>query len=210
MTHPHQPQDAADPLPGGSRCPTAKALACHRKDQPAAEKLPVRKAPGGSGCPSGATRRAGNGQTARRGKSMTVAEFSRLWLDPEVKAQDIADRLGVTVQAVRCRAMARGLPKRKGGGGMNRKIDPALFREMWAANVGQKAIAAFFGVHPHCVTKRRKEWGLPKRHCNRWNAISVAGFLLARKAREEQAALALAEMVDGRRDPRSLSGRRAA
>lgn len=133
---------------------------------------------------------------AKRGKPISEAAFRRLWLDPKVPASLIANQLGITIQAVRFRAVSRGLPNRKGGGGLNRKIDPALFREMWDANVGQAAIAAYFGCHIDCVAKRSREWGFPKRHCNRWNAISIAGFLLARSASETAAALRMAEMVD--------------
>lgn len=175
-----------------------RQLVSNREDASAACGLPVRKAPAESGVNAG----------AKRGKRISDAEFRRLWLDPDVPAQAIADRLGITVQAVRLRAMARKLPKRKGGGGKNRKINPALFREMWAANVGMEAMARFFGVHPNCITKRRTEWGLPRRACSRWNSISVAGFLLAKAAHETEAALAMAEMVDGRRT--GGDGRRAA
>lgn len=138
--------------------------------------------------------------SARRGKRVSEAEFRRLWLDGNVSAQAIADRLGVTVQAVSSRAQIRGLPKRPGGGGTNRKLEPRLFREMWDANVKPSHIAAFFGVHPECVTKRARLWGFPARNCTRWNSVTLAAFLLGRAARTEQAALRLAEMVDG--DPR--------
>lgn len=135
--------------------------------------------------------------SGKRGKPMSEAAFRRLWMDRNVPAQDIADLLDVSIQALRFRALARGLPLRKGGGGMNRKVDPALMRAMWDFNVSPTEIARYFGVHPTTITKRSIEWGFPARNCTRWNSMSVAGFLLAQAAREEQAALRLAEMVDG-------------
>lgn len=131
----------------------------------------------------------------KRGKMVSEAEFRRMWA--ELPRQQIADRLGVTAQAVSCRARARRLPMRAGGGGKRRKIDPDLLREMWAANIGLAEMAAFFGCTHTAVIRRRKALGLPDRECNRWTAVPVIAFLLARSARESAAALWDAEMVDG-------------
>ena len=93
------------------------------------------------------------------------------------------------------------MAKRPGGGGMNRKLDPVLFRKMWDANVGAAEIATYFGLsHANSISKRAREWGMPKRKCSRWNAITVAQFFLGETARIERAALWNAEMVDGHRD----------
>jgi hypothetical protein len=146
---------------------------------------------------------------AKRGKIVSEAEFRRMWLDASLTAREIGERLGVTEQAVRCRAISRGLPPRKGGGGKFRKIDPERFRRMWDANVGSADIARAFRVTQPCVNLRAREWGFPKRNCTRWNMVPLVRFLLAETARETEAALRLAEMVDGYRDPRN-TGRRAA
>jgi hypothetical protein len=57
MTHSH-PGTEAPIRAGGTGSPTAKALACHRKDHTTAAKLPVRKAPAGSCPPAGAAETA--------------------------------------------------------------------------------------------------------------------------------------------------------
>lgn len=138
--------------------------------------------------------------TAKRGKRVSEAEFRRMWMNPDMPVQVIAERLGVTVSAVGCRARIRKLPPRPGGKGSGRKLEPALFREMWDANVKPSHIAAFFKVHIENVTKRARLWDFPPRDCTRWNSITMAEFILRRAARAEQAALWNAEMVDG--DPR--------
>ena len=189
--------DSAPIRAGGPGCPTRASGPVVVKGQSHTEAtVPVRTAPAPDVVSSAGARR---GRPRRTGAQMTIAEFKRLWLDPDVPAQAIADRLGVTVQAVRFRAISRRLPLRKGGGGRNRKVDPALFREMWDANVGVKAIAAFFDVHQGTIVKRSQEWEFPARVCNRWNSISIMGFLLGRAAKIEQAALRNAEMIDHNR-----------
>ena len=138
---------------------------------------------------------------AHRGKIVSEAEFRRMWRDKSTPASVIADRLDVSVQAVTSRARIRGMEKRPGGGGMNRKLDPDLFRKMWLANVGAAEIAAYFGLsHSNSISMRAREWGMPKRKCSRWNAITVAAFFLAETARTERAALWDAEMIDGHRN----------
>ena len=137
---------------------------------------------------------------AYRGRQISRAEFARMWGDPNVRARQIAETLNVSVQAVTSRAATRGMPKRKGGGGMNRKLDPDLFREMWVENVSAKDIAAHFKLsHPNSISKRAREWGLPKRNCNRWNMVSMLRFLMEKTAKAERDALWNAEMMDGQR-----------
>lgn len=111
-----------------------------------------------------------------------------MWADPSLTIHDIAARLDITPSAVTQRVKARGLPPRKGGGGCNRKLDPALFRRMWDANVGAASIAEHFGVNTVTVTVRARQWGFPKRKCSRWNAISATAFLMRECAASEAAA----------------------
>ena len=136
--------------------------------------------------------------TAHRGKQISEAAFARMWRDPTMTARQIADTLDISVQAVRQRAISRGLPKRKGGGGCNRKVDPLMCRLMWSANVGLNDMAAFFDVHPIGLARRVRLWGFPPRDCNRWNATPMATFLMARSAAETRGAMKAAEMVDAR------------
>lgn len=137
------------------------------------------------------------GQTANRGRKMSNAEFSRLWNNPEIPAQQIADDLGISRQAVLSRALLRGLSKRKGGAGSGRKIDPVVMRAMWDANVGATEIAKHFGItNCNSVSKRARLWGFPPRNCNRHNSISVLAFFMRADAQEMRAQWELAEMVD--------------
>lgn len=147
--------------------------------------------------------------SAKRGKVVSEAEFRRMWMDETITAREIGEQLGVSEQAVRFRAKNRGLPPRKGGGGKFRKIDPVRFRRMWDANVGSADIARAFGVTQPGVNLRARQWGFPKRNCTRWNMVPLVRFLWAETARQEQAAMKLAEMVDGYRDPRSIRGKAA-
>lgn len=137
---------------------------------------------------------------AHRGKQVSRAEFARMWRDPNIPARQIAETLNVSVQAVTSRAATRGLPKRKGGGGMNRKLDPVMFRAMWDANVRAKDIAAYFGLsHQNSISKRAREWGFPRRNCNRWNMVSMLRFLMEKTAKAERDAMWSSEMMDGKR-----------
>jgi hypothetical protein len=135
--------------------------------------------------------------TAHRGRRVSRAEFARMWMDQTITAAQIAETLDISVQAVRQRAITRGLPPRKGGGGCRRKIDPLMCRLMWSANVGLADMAAFFDVHPIGLARRARIWGFPPRDCNRWNATPIAAFLMARSAAETRGAMKMAEMVDG-------------
>lgn len=144
------------------------------------------------------------------GKTVSNAEFRRMWMDETITATEIGRRLGITVQAVRIRARVRNLPPRKGGAGKVKKIDPVLFRKLWDANVSPVEIGRLFNCCPQNVTKRAREWGFPQRDCHKWNVVSLAAFILSVSARETQAALKMAKMVDGFRDARSITGKRAA
>lgn len=208
----HQPQDAAGPQPGGSRCPKAevKALVSNREDASGArEAPPVRNAPAvESGIPA-----AG----AHRGKRVSEAEFRRMWMDRTLSLNDIAARLNINFKNVSARAKRRGLPKRDEAGVAARlvRIDCPQFPRMWALGVSTADMALHYGVALGTIWYTARRLGLPRRKLNRWHMLSLADFraiqlreALAARAREEQAAFALAEMVDGKRT--GGDGRRAA
>jgi hypothetical protein len=146
------------------------------------------------------------GMPRGRGKLMAEATFASLWNDPAVHVTEIAERLGISRQAVAIRARVRGLPKRAGWKSSHKRVEddaPGL-AEMWLANVGVTAMAAHFGCSHTGIMAAAERLGLPKRKLSRWDAITVDDFraaqlreAMARSAREEQAALRLAEMVDG-------------
>jgi hypothetical protein len=137
--------------------------------------------------------------------------FARLWADPKVPTQRIADAMGMTRQAVSWRARQMGLPSRANV--RRRVIDPVLLRDMWLAGVRSADIAAYFGAaHHSCVCTAARNLGLPRRQKGgksgfrnggwqknitlaEWQELRAARRM-AETARAEQAALANAEMVD--------------
>jgi len=88
--------------------------------------------------------------------------FAKLWACHSIPTQEIADRLGVTRQAVSWRAHHAGLPSRKHV--RYRKCDDAKLTEMWLAGVKVADIARFFGyAYRSCVSQRVADLGLPRR-----------------------------------------------
>lgn len=136
-----------------------------------------------------------SGKPAHRGIRVSEAEFARLWADQALSSADIAGRLNITIQAVRCRAKSRGLPPRKGGGGCNRKVDPITFRALWDGNAGLADMAAYFRAHPGNLINRARAWGFPERNCTRWNMRPVLAVLMEQTAQQERAAAREGEAV---------------
>jgi hypothetical protein len=195
---------------GGTGSPTAKALACHRKDHPAAEKLPVRKAPAGSCPPAGAAKGrfgAVKGQKPPRGRQVTVAEFRRMWFDAELTLDDIGRELGICSRSVWQRAKHRGMPPRPSiiKPGPAPTLD-AEAEAMWRACVRVEDIAAAYGTSVSTVHMHVHRRGVKRdRTVSRWHpGISIddyrqikLGEAMAASARETEAAIDLAEMRDG-------------
>lgn len=147
------------------------------------------------------------GQKPPRGKQVTVAEFRRMWYDPNLTVADIGRILGICDRSVWQRARHRGMPDRttiiKPG---PKPILDAAAEAMWRACVRAEDIAEIYGtsvstVHMHVHRNKVKR----SRLVTRWNPpISIADYralqlreAMAATAREEEAALRLAEMVDG-------------
>lgn len=181
--HPHSAIDGGI-RPGGTGNPCGQNYAA---DHAAVRRSSCMKAPAAEiGFPAaGATRR---GKPRPTGKAVSEAEFRRMWCDESITATEIGRRLGISRQAVCIRAKTRGLPPRKGGAGRKRKLDPAMFRKLWDANVSPRDIARVFGCSPPTVTERARMWGFPPRDCHKWNVVSVEAFAMAISARAEQAA----------------------
>lgn len=150
------------------------------------------------------------GQKPPRGKQVTFAEFRRMWFDPSLTVADIARALGICNRSVWQRAKHRGMPDRTSiiKPGPKPTLDAAA-EALWRACVRAEDIAALYGVkvstvHMHVHRNKVQR----SRKVSRWNpAISLADYramqlreAMAASAREEEAALALAEMRDG--DPR--------
>lgn len=149
------------------------------------------------------------GQKPPRGKQVTVAEFRRMWYDPSLTVADIGRILGICDRSVWQRAKHRGMPDRTTiiKPGPRPTLDAAA-EAMWRACVRAEDIADLYGVkvstvHMHVHRNKVQR----SRKVNRWHpAISLADYralqlreAMAASAREEQAALRLAEMVDGLR-----------
>lgn len=141
--------------------------------------------------------------SAHRGKPLTIAEFRRLWDDPNLTQGQIGALLGISQHAVSLRGKLRGFPPRPMG------PEPAItddnsFRSMWAALVRSQHIADHFGVALRTVTKHAERLKLPEKPRGKGRSITLSEYrelqLLERlkvSAAETRAQLQLAEMVDG-------------
>ena len=147
--------------------------------------------------------------TANRGKRISEAEFRRMWMNSNLPVREIAKALGINVGNVSARAKRRGLPSRNAPNASARVhgIDCPLFAKMWLAGVGTRAMAAHYGVSSGTPTNTARRLSLPARGNRAGYAMTVADFFalqlriaMAASARETQAALWNADMVDG--DPR--------
>lgn len=148
----------------------------------------------------------------RRGKTVSEAEFRRMWNDLSMTLAQVGEVLGITQAAVSARAATRGMPPRPYGPVPLIK-DEARFRAMWSAGVHSRQIAITLGIHEKTVRNHAKRLCLPRRVGGKGRGITMAGYAearmaeaMARGAREIRAQWALAEMVDGR----ATSGRWAA
>lgn len=141
--------------------------------------------------------------SAHRGKALTIAEFRRLWGDPNLTQGQIGAMLGIKQHAVSLRGKLRGFPPRPMGP-EPAITDDATFRSMWAARVKSQHIADHFGVALRTVTKHAARLKLPEKPRGRGLSITLSEYhelqLLERlkaSAAETRAQWALAEMVDG-------------
>ncbi len=213
MTHSHLGDDATIRLDGFqcSKANTADELQISRGNPVA-----MRAALDGVGLPEAPAVRSGvpaAGVTGRKGKPrptgklVSEAGFRRMWFDSSLTLAEIGRELGIKQQAVSMRAATRGLPRRPARGAKP-ACDPELLAKLWLAHVAIDEISASLGCDPKTVRNTRKRLGLPERGPGRRaRMITMADYragqlrtALAQSAREEQAALRNAEMVDG--DPR--------
>lgn len=142
--------------------------------------------------------------TGRRGKTVSEAEFRRMWRDKSMTLRQVGEALGITQAAVSARAGTRGLPPRAMGP-VPIITDSRLFKAMWAAGVHNDDIARAFGVNEKTVRNHAKRIGLQRKAGGRGQGITAAQFaeariaaIMAAGAQEIRAQWALAEMVDGK------------
>lgn len=150
-----------------------------------------------------------------QGRRIPRAAFAEAWNNPDLTTDDIAAMFGVYRTSVSRMGRARGLPPRKTGSKPQIKREP--FASMWMAGVSTAEIAKALGLSRNYTGVLARRMGLPNRQQGTRQVISMDDYraaklreALAARAAEEQAALRLAEMVDGRRDQRSIIGKRAA
>lgn len=156
------------------------------------------------------------GDAQRQTKTFSVAAFRQAWLNPSLTRIKIGAMFGISSLQTWRRAKALGFPPRKMGGRPKQTPD-AFIREAWLAGVAAEEIAKRAGISPDTLYSRLPALGLPLRGQGRRAKMTLMEFdhvqlreAMAASARETQAALVLSEMVDGRRDPRCITGKRAA
>lgn len=142
--------------------------------------------------------------TAPHFRRMSRAEFCAMYLDTSISVADIAQAVGLSKRAVSKRARSYGIEVRSKASKRPHIVDTTLFSEVWTAGIDAGEMAAHFGVSYRTVANTADRLGLPKRRKGQRAKISLAEFLLLRSltraARDEEAALARADMRDG--DPR--------
>lgn len=121
----------------------------------------------------------------RRGRKVTLAEFSRLWFDTSLTLRDIGRALDISPTAAIMRARHRGLPERAEVWAANTggywappsrlRSDPE-FAQMWCDGVATGAIAAHFGIDRTSVHRQAVRLGLPRRPVGKKFRLSVEGW----------------------------------
>lgn len=160
------------------------------------------------------------GQKPHRGKHVTVAEFRRMWFDPELTVDDIASALNICRRSVWQRAKHRGMPDRTTiiRPGPKPSLDAAA-EAMWRACVRGEDIAEAYGVNLSTVHMHVHRRGIERsRPVNRWHpAITLADFralqlrqAMADDAQKCRVQFEAAEMVDGVKTYQCKGGRKAA
>lgn len=102
---------------------------------------------------------------AGRGKTISEAEFRRMWQDESLTITEIGRRLGVGCNAVRSRAAVRGLGDRpiRHPRMSTKKIDDDAMQRLWAKGVPIDEICTKLGVGKASVRLAVKRLGLPAR-----------------------------------------------
>lgn len=138
------------------------------------------------------------------GHRIPRAAFAQAWNNPDLTTDDIAAMFGVHRSSISIMGPCRGLAPRKIGA--KPKHDREAFARLWLAGVTTAEIAMHMSMARNYPGVLARSIGLPARWRGWRGGITMADYLairlrnaLAARAREEQAALINAEMVDGRR-----------
>lgn len=96
--------------------------------------------------------------------NITREVLEPIWCRRDIPTAKVAERLGVTRQALSLRAKTLGLPSRAGNQESHKRGDDDLFRRMWEAGVSTGDMARHFGYsYAACISTRRRNMGLPAR-----------------------------------------------
>lgn len=155
------------------------------------------------------------GQKPNRGKIVSEAAFRRMWEDLTISQVEIGRQLGISPAGVRGRAASRGLPPRDPARPWRRKLDHARIIRLYQSGLSTVSIAKMLGCDAGTVRAAlvRAEVPLRPRHRNAPGAVTAEAWVakvLAASARETEAALCLAEMKDGYRNPHTYYLRKRA
>jgi hypothetical protein len=137
---------------------------------------------------------------ANRGKIVSEAEFRRLWADINISQTAIGQMLGISGPAVKFRAKSRGLPPRPRKRPWLRTIDRQRIITLYKSGLSLRAIWRMTGHATSGVKAILHEERVQMRPSGSRAPIqinTIGPAIMAARAREEQAALRLAEMVDG-------------
>lgn len=141
------------------------------------------------------------------------AAFTEAWNDPNLSRYDIALRFDMSNMHTWRVARRFDLPPRKKGP-RHKALPDQFIRAAWLAGVSAGEICREAGIVEDTLYVRLDDLGLKRRGPGARPKMTLADFrvmylraAMAVSAQEEQAALRLAEMVDGRHNG---GGRRAA
>lgn len=138
----------------------------------------------------------------KRGKTVSEAEFRRMWADTSISQAEIGRRLGISGEAVRYRAASRNLPPRSPARPFARKFDHARIVRMYRAGLAMHVIAGVLGCTTSVVRLALDNAGVKRRSRHDPAGVTAAEYMqraLAASAKETRAAMWDAEMNDGDR-----------
>jgi hypothetical protein len=127
----------------------------------------------------------------------SVAEFTRLWLDPSLTRAAIAKRFGMTKAQLWQHSQRLGLPARRNGAPPTYQFGPE-FDAMWHGRVLGREMAKVYGCAATLIHKEAERRGHPARGKRGPRKLTLGEWRMKAVAEETRAAMVLAEMVDGR------------
>jgi hypothetical protein len=146
------------------------------------------------------------GSPAKRGRRVSEAEFRRLWENEATTIAEIGAYLGISRQAVRFRALRRGLPPRRAGPKIsyNKKHEP-VFVAMYQAGLSRDDIASVLGFSPWSVADIARRLGLQPR-ARTWRAKTTLAQYREQQIASQMLTVAKAEVAAMRSANQRMEG----